>query len=1287
MAAFPTTATLPKEETQASAFLDHFPTFDGRGTVIAILDTGVDPGAVGMQVTTTGEPKVIEIIDCTGSGDVDMRAEVEPHQDGSVKGLSGRTLTIPSEWPNPQTGKYRVGVKLAKGLFPKDLETPVMKERKRKLEIRNHALITEVQAKLKDHETRFPKLEPTDKEYQVRQDLKDRVEVLKDQFASFDDPGHVFDVISFHDGTKWRAAIDVNETGDFKGTDLLAGYSDELKYSSFGDDSHLNFSINFYDDGDLLSIVTLSGTHGTHVAAIAAANHPTDPRQNGVAPGAKIISLKIGDSRLGSQETPQSLSRAAAELARLKCDVANISYGEPGATFDYGRCIEILREDAINKAGVIVVSAAGNSGPMLSSIGHPSGNSGLITVGAYLTQQMPGALYALLENVPERPFSFTSLGPTLDGAVGVDVYAPGGAITSVPNYTKNTVQLMNGTSMASPNACGCVSLLVSGLKQSRIPYNPYRVGIAVRNTSKQIGDPFQTGLIQVLQAWEHLSLASMRHNVDVLYEIRVSGANRGRGLYLRNPVETNTIQRPMVTVKPLFMNPDDPETTAKRLEYEAHVRLEASMPWIQCPDFVLLASEGRTFAINADPTGLAAGLHTGFVSGYDVNLPAAGPLFRVPVTVCKAGQAESDGALVRYKDVEFTSGKIERKFIPVPSGANYATVTVRSKERVGNAAFWINIQQIHAQTPYSAFESGMYLQLGSTTSGVEGEEFVKSQSFPVVPGFTAEFVMCQYCTALGTTVVSVDVEFHGIQVSASSVVEGQFGTKSSGDMIFLNSANAGLTRCDILSHLRTESISAVSVSLDKVQKSLRPTEAAIAPLKVRDLLPDGRQLYELVLTYSLKVAEDGNVLPYYPRTMASFYDSFFESVFIFVYDTQKSLKSVHDCKSRPVKLKEGTYTAKMQIVSRSLEVLDKLQQTPILVDLDTKAVTLTSYKSLGSLIAGTDKFTATTLARGETATFWLSGMEGSALPKGALPGDLLLGSFKVSDIGASKIQAAYLVPSELPKKEDAASQPSIPVLPSTAESVKKDELAEAIRDLEIAHLKKLGDDLVKRDALMAKLTAEHGSHLPFLLARLAVYTTEFDKAHEMSSVTPDHVQNVEKALDTILAAVDQTEVAVYFGLKVDLAAGGEAAKAKQKDMETRKTAVAQVLLWRARLLKHKIVSNADADAATVSTGAFDQALVDASRWIASPPTTDGKYLVLWTWRLKSQGMLGSALKSINKYLSDAKNVASGDAEKTAIWKELTAVKKEIVAELGWTVWAEHELRVAFVRAPPAYVPF
>lgn len=49
---------LPKQETQVLDFLSRNGSFDGRGIVVGIMDTGVDPGAVGLQTTSEGRPKV-----------------------------------------------------------------------------------------------------------------------------------------------------------------------------------------------------------------------------------------------------------------------------------------------------------------------------------------------------------------------------------------------------------------------------------------------------------------------------------------------------------------------------------------------------------------------------------------------------------------------------------------------------------------------------------------------------------------------------------------------------------------------------------------------------------------------------------------------------------------------------------------------------------------------------------------------------------------------------------------------------------------------------------------------------------------------------------------------------------------------------------------------------------------------------------------------------------------------------------------------------------------------------
>jgi subtilisin family serine protease len=51
---------MPIGDTGAAQFMAANPTWDGRGTTIAIVDSGVDLAHPALQTTTTGERKIID---------------------------------------------------------------------------------------------------------------------------------------------------------------------------------------------------------------------------------------------------------------------------------------------------------------------------------------------------------------------------------------------------------------------------------------------------------------------------------------------------------------------------------------------------------------------------------------------------------------------------------------------------------------------------------------------------------------------------------------------------------------------------------------------------------------------------------------------------------------------------------------------------------------------------------------------------------------------------------------------------------------------------------------------------------------------------------------------------------------------------------------------------------------------------------------------------------------------------------------------------------------------------
>jgi hypothetical protein len=139
-------SAMPKEETGVTKLLQSYPEADGRGILVAVLDTGCDLAAAGLLKTSDGRPKYIDFLDCTGGGDIDTQTVAARQPDGTVTGLSGRTLRLGS-WAEG-AAEMRLGAVRLFSLLPRSVLGRVKRERKASFEATQHAAVTAVQREL-----------------------------------------------------------------------------------------------------------------------------------------------------------------------------------------------------------------------------------------------------------------------------------------------------------------------------------------------------------------------------------------------------------------------------------------------------------------------------------------------------------------------------------------------------------------------------------------------------------------------------------------------------------------------------------------------------------------------------------------------------------------------------------------------------------------------------------------------------------------------------------------------------------------------------------------------------------------------------------------------------------------------------------------------------------------------------------------------------------------------------------------------------------------------------------
>lgn len=197
--------------------------------------------------------------------------------------------------------------------------------------------------------------------------------------------------------------------------------------------------------------------HGTHLAGIVA------NRQDGIAPGARIVNLKVGAAD-GAVDVSQVIAAIDWVVQHRRADGLNIrvlelSYGtdstQPAAIDPLSHAVE-----SAWRAGIVVVVSAGNSGRALDM---PADNPSVIAVGATDVGNPASALDDRVADFSARATSTDRRPDLLAPGVSIrSLRVPGSAVdTDHPSAATGEGWVRgSGTSQAAAVVAGGVALLL-----------------------------------------------------------------------------------------------------------------------------------------------------------------------------------------------------------------------------------------------------------------------------------------------------------------------------------------------------------------------------------------------------------------------------------------------------------------------------------------------------------------------------------------------------------------------------------------------------------------------------------------------------------------------------------------------------------------------------------------------------------------------------------------------------------------------------------------------------------
>lgn len=500
---------LPASAIGAPQFIAAHPTFDGRGVVVAVVDTNIDfllpELRTAKALDGTALPKFADIYSAA------PKALIPPDGDSHIGGY------------------MRVA-----------METKLQASAG-KLSFQNHT-------------------------YSVPLDAEYRLGVLNERVAGpsgdvnrdGNPPGsnELFAVL--WDERTNMVWVDTNQNYDFTDEKPLTDYRLQHDIGTFGTDdpkTEVRETMGFVVQTDAphkaVFVIPGYGPHGTGVTGCAFGAGFFGGKLDGVAPGAQIISITPGR---GAYLTSGYIEAVITAMKDPRVDIVTIEFGNFAPLNDGRSTFSTIANRLTRKFGKLLFASAGNGNDGVNGIVSPADADEVIAVGSYMSRETSRVNYGVVLTDADNTNGYTSHGPTKEGGLKPNLLAPTTSLTTKPGFLPGEnrhgtyplpagYQVYSGTSTSTPFAAAGAALLISAAKQSGLKYDAPRLRWAITSSARFISNysPEQQGdgLLQVPAAWE--ALKNVPAPVEIVTRAPVKAVlseylqqpNQGTGIFER----------------------------------------------------------------------------------------------------------------------------------------------------------------------------------------------------------------------------------------------------------------------------------------------------------------------------------------------------------------------------------------------------------------------------------------------------------------------------------------------------------------------------------------------------------------------------------------------------------------------------------------------------------------------------------------------------------------------------------------------------------------------------------